>query len=117
MSKHDFPAEEFASRLARTRRAIAEAKLDWLLVIHPMCLHWLTGTEAKSYQGFQCLPVSAEARPLVMFTREGERNELEADALVDEVVSWGGPEPEDPIEAFARFADRLGLGNARVGLE
>jgi Xaa-Pro dipeptidase len=117
MSKHDFSADEFAARLARTRRAIADAKLDWLLVFHPMSLHWLTGTEAKSYQGFQCLPISADARPLVMFTREGERAELEADALVDEVVSWGGPEPEDPVEAFARLADRLGLRKARVGME
>src|SRR5688500_20226353 len=63
MSKHDFSADEFSARLSRTRRAIADAKLDWLLVFHPMSLHWLTGSEAKSYQGFQCLPVSAEARP------------------------------------------------------
>jgi hypothetical protein len=48
MSKHDFPPDEFASRQARAREAAGAAGLAWLLVIHPMSLHWLIGTEAKS---------------------------------------------------------------------
>lgn len=117
MSKHDFAEAEFRDRQARVRRVVAEAGLDWLIVFHPVSIHWLIGAETKSYQAFQCLPVSAEARPLVMFTRESERCEFETDTLADEVVGWGGGEPEDPVEAFARLADRLGLGRARVGME
>lgn len=117
MSKHDFSPDEFAERQARVRRAIGEAGLDWLLVIHPVSLHWLVGTEAKSYQAFQCLPVSAKPGPLVMFTRESERYEFEDDTLVDEIRGWGGGEPEDPIEAFGRLADALGLRHQRVGME
>ena len=52
MSKHDFPLEEFKARQSRTRQAIAKAGLDWLLVIHPVSLHWLIGAETKSYQAF-----------------------------------------------------------------
>ena len=44
-----------ASRRARVREAIGEAGLDWLLVFHPVSIHWLTGSDAKSYQEFQCL--------------------------------------------------------------
>jgi Xaa-Pro dipeptidase len=117
MSKHDFPAEEFSDRLARVRRAVGAAGLDWLIAFHPVSIHWLTGSEAKSYQGFQCLAVAAEDRPLVILTREGERAEFEDDARVDEVLTWGGPEPEDPLDAFARVAERLGLAGARVGIE
>jgi Xaa-Pro dipeptidase len=117
MSKHDFPAEEFADRMARTRAAIGAAGFDWLLVMHPMSLHWLIGTEAKSYQTFQCLAVSARRGPLVMFTRLSERCEFVEDTLADEVVGWGGGKPEDPIEAFVGLADQLGLRGARVGLE
>ena len=117
MSKHDFPAEEFAERLSRTRKAIADAGLDWLIAIHPVSIHWLIGADGKSYQAFQCLPISAKSGPLVMFTRESERYEFEADTLADEVVGWGGSEPADPIEVFQRLADRLGLRRARVGLE
>ncbi len=118
MSKRDFPAEEFDDRLARVRAAIAAAELDWLLVVHPVSIHWLTGSDAKSYQAFQCLPVSAAPGPLVMFTRESERAEFEDDARIDELRGWGGPEPEDPVEAFARrIVEPLGLARARVGLE
>jgi Xaa-Pro dipeptidase len=117
MSKHDFPADEFASRQARTRETIGAAGLDWLIVLQPMSLHWLIGTEAKSYQAFQCLLVSAKPAPLIMFTRLSERCEFVEDSLADEVIGWGGSEPQDPIDAFRTLADRLGLRHARVGLE
>ncbi len=117
MSKHDFPAEEFAVRLARTREAIGTAGLDWLIIMHPMSLHWLIGSEAKSYQAFQCLLVAAKPLPLVMFTRLSERCEFVDDSLADEVIGWGGGEPEDPIDAFAAVAARFGLRGTRVGLE
>ena len=117
MSKHDFPPEEFEDRLARTRRAITVAGLDWMLLFHPVSIHWLIGSDAKSYQTFQCLPISAERRPLVMFTRESERNEYMDDTLADEIRSWGGPEPEDPITALARVLDDLGVRRGRVGIE
>jgi Xaa-Pro dipeptidase len=117
LSRHDFPEAEFRERRARVRRAIAEAGLDWLLLINPVSIHWLTGSDAKSFQAFQCLPVAAASDRLAVFVREAERNELEADALVDEVRGWGGAEPEDPLAAFARFADELGLRRGRVGIE
>jgi Xaa-Pro dipeptidase len=117
MSKHDFTEAEFRERQTRVRRAVGEAGLDWLIIFHPVSIHWLIGAETKSYQAFQCLAVSAEHRPLVMFTRESERCEFENDTRADEVVGWGGGEPEDPVDAFAHLANRLGLGRARVGME
>jgi Xaa-Pro dipeptidase len=117
MSKHDFPTEEFTDRLSRVRRAIGNHGLDWLLVFHPVSIHWLSGSDAKSYQAFQCLFLSAEDRPLVILTREGERAEFEQDSLVDDVRTWGGAEPADPIEAFSQLAETLGLKDSQVGME
>ncbi len=117
MSKHDFPETEFAERLGRVRRAIADSGLDWLVIFHPVSLLWLTGSEAKSYQAFQCLAVSAAPGPLAMLTRASELAEFRADARVDEIWTWGGGEPEDPLEVFARLSDHLGLRRARVGVE
>ncbi|HMK79813.1 MAG TPA: Xaa-Pro peptidase family protein [Xanthobacteraceae bacterium] len=117
MSKHDFTAEEFASRLARARAAIGKAGLDWLLVIHPVSMRWLIGQDNKSYTAFQCLPVSAREGRLEVFTRDMERNEFESDSMAHSVWSYNGREPEDPMEAFARFADALGLKSSRVGME
>ncbi|MFM8581806.1 MAG: M24 family metallopeptidase [Planctomycetaceae bacterium] len=117
MSRHDFTAAEFQSRLHRVREALAARGLDWLVLFHPVSIHWLTGSDAKSYQEFQCLFVSARAAPLVVLTRHGERDEFVDDAVVDEVHGYGGGENEDPLGAFARVADRLGLRQGRVGME
>jgi Xaa-Pro dipeptidase len=117
MSKHDFSTDEFTSRRSRVREAIGRAGLDWLVAFHPVSIHWLTGSDAKSYQEFQCLLISAEDGPVSILTREGERNEFRDDAIVDELRTWGGGEPEDPIAAFAHLADDFGLRKARVGIE
>src|SRR5579864_9332111 len=105
MSKRDFSVDEFASRRSRVREAIRNAGLDWLLIFHPVSIHWLTGSDAKSYQEFQCLLISARPGPIAVLTREGERNEFRDDALVDEIRTWGGGEPEDPVAAFERLAE------------
>lgn len=117
MSKHDFHADEFSSRRSRVREAIGNAGLDWMLLFHPVSIHWLTGSDAKSYQEFQCLLISAELGPVSVLTREGERNEFQDDALVDRLWTFGGPEPEDPISVFERIAETLGLHRARIGME
>lgn len=117
MSKHDFSEVEFHARRSRVRDALRVAGLEWLVIFHPVSIHWLTGSDAKSYQEFQCLLFSAEPGPVVVLTREGERNEFRDDALVDEIWTWGGGEPEDPIKAFERLANSLALRQSRVGME
>lgn len=117
MSKNDFTREEFAHRLACVRAAMGERGFDWLIVIHPASIHWLTGSDAKSYQEFQCLLVGAEAEKLTVLTRQGEVNEFASDSLADDVQGFGGGESEDPIEAFAKLARRLGLMGKSIGLE
>lgn len=117
MSKHDFTEDEFTRRRERTREAVASAGLDWLIVIHPVSIRWLTGSDAKSYQEFQCLLISARPGPIVVLTREGERNEYRDDAWVDELHTFGGREPEDPLVSFEALSRSLGLVGSRVGLE
>ena len=117
MSKTDFTAEEFADRLRRVREAVGAAGLDALFAVHPSSIHWLTGSDAKSYQEFQCLMVGARDEPLAVLTRNGEVHEFETDSLAEEVTGYGGNENEDPVAAFARFAGRYGMLGKRVGLE
>ncbi len=117
MSKHDFEPAEFADRLARLRTTIGAAGLDWLLVLHPVSIRWLIGQDTKSYTVFQCLPVSARPGPLTVFTRGTERSEFAADTMAEDLVTYGGGEPEDPMPAFDRFLDRLDIKGARVGME
>jgi Xaa-Pro dipeptidase len=117
MSKADFTREEFAQRRARVRQAMQEQGLDWLLAFHPVSIHWLTGSDAKSYQAFQCMLVSARDDAVTVITREGERNEYTDDTLADEVIGWGGGEPQDPLDVFRTAAQARKLLAARVGME
>lgn len=117
LSKHDFTPDEFASRRSVVRAALVREQLDWLVVFHPVSIHWLTGSDAKSYQEFQCLLISAKEGPLVVLTREGERNEFQDDALVDQLWSFGGAEPEDPLAVFEHVVNSLNLQRTRVGIE
>ena len=117
MSKHDFTLEEFGSRRSQVCAAIQAAGLDWLVAFHPVSIHWLTGSDAKSYQEFQCLLIPARPGPLTILTRQGEVNEFRDDALVDEIIGWGGGIVEDPVAAFAKVATRMGLSGGRVGIE
>ena len=117
MSKHDFPFEEFSQRRVRARDAVRAAGLDWFLIFHPVTIRWLTGTDAKSYQEFQCLLLSADSDPITVLTRDGERNEFLDDAFVDRLETWGGGEPDDPIAALEQVAKSLGVMGRRVGME
>ncbi len=117
MSKHDFSADEFAARRSRVRDAMETAGIDWLIIVHPVSIHWLTGSDAKSYQEFQCLLMSMQPGPLAVLTRQGERNEFNDDAIVDEVWTWGGGEVEDPVAAFEKLAAKYNLRGCRVAME
>ena len=117
MSKLDFTFAEFSARRERVRASIDAAGLDWLVAFHPVSIHWLTGSDCKSYQEFQCLFVSARPGPLTVLARSGEANEFRDDAWVDDVRAYGGGEPDDPLEAFEKVARSLGLFGKRVGIE
>jgi Xaa-Pro dipeptidase len=117
MSKLDFSSDEFAARQKRAREAIGAAGLDWLLIFHPVSIRWLTGSDAKSYQEFQCLLISAATGPMHVLTRNGERNEFRDDSLVDVIHTWGGGEPEDPIAALDVIARQIDLSGSRIGME
>lgn len=117
MSKLDFTAAEFALRRRRAREAVEQAGLDWFLLFHPVSIRWLTGSDAKSYQEFQCLLISARPGPISILARTGERNEFRDDALVDELFTWGGNEPDDPIKALEEVMKSQAILGSRIGME
>ena len=115
MSKHDFTKEEFADRLQRTRAAIAAGR-PRLAARDPSGVDALA--DRTGQQELHGVPMSRRCRPSPasssIFTRDMERNEFELDTMADEVRSYNGREPEDPMEAFAKFADELGPEDRRA---
>ena len=117
MSKDDFSAEEFATRHRRVRERMEREGIELLLVVHPTNIQYLIGSRTKSYQDFQVLLFTLEEAPLTVVTRLAEVTEFSRESLAQDIVGWGGREPEDPLDVFRRVMTSKGFVGRRVGLE
>ncbi|MCX7561450.1 Xaa-Pro peptidase family protein [Sulfitobacter sp. F26204] len=117
MSRLDFTPEEFANRRAMAGEAMRAAGIEWLIVINPRSIHWLTGCRAKSYQAFQCLFFSSKGAPPVYLARVSEKLEIEAEALADGFHYWGDTDKPDPGAVFGDLFAKLGLTGKSVAIE
>jgi Xaa-Pro dipeptidase len=117
MSKHDFTIDEFAARRERVRAAMGAAGLDWLVLFHPVSIHWLTGSDGKAYQEFQCLLLSGAAGPAGHPDPRGQSATSIWTTCWSTRSSPSAAENEDAVAVFQEIADSLGLRSARVGME
>lgn len=100
-------------RLSHTRKALADAGLDALLVTPGPDLRWLTGYEALPLERLTCLVLPADGEPFLVAPGL-EVPAVEASAVPElgiEVLGWG--ETEDP---YAVVAARLPSSPGRVAL-
>ena len=63
-----FEREEYAARMDRLQAAMAERKLDAMLLFAQESTYWLTGYDTFGYVFFQCLVVTKDRR-LSLLTR------------------------------------------------
>lgn len=56
----NFTLEEYGSRIAKTREAMAVRGIDTLIVIDPSNMNWLSGYDGWSFYTHQCVVVPAE---------------------------------------------------------
>lgn len=117
MWKNAFTLDEFHCRQRRVRIAMEAVGIDLLLIFHPVNIQYLIGSQAKSYQEFQVLLFPLEEAPLTILTRLAEVAEISDLSLADDVRGWGGREPEDPLDAFARLVREKGYLDRRIGME
>lgn len=117
MSCNDFSPGEFATRQRRVREEMERNELDLLLVIHPTNIQYLIGSRTKSYQEFQVLFFTLDDEPLTVLTRLAEVTEYSRESLAQEIIGWGGREPEDPVDAFQRVMSAKNFMKLRVGIE
>ena len=117
MSKLDFSSKEFIERHRRVRLAMVEAGIDLLLVLSPVNINYLIGCRTKGYQQFQVLFFPIDEGALTFLTRTSELPETLDTCLADDIRGWGGPVPEDPIDAAIHILKEKGYCSVRIGLE
>ena len=117
MSKNDFEISEFEKRHSRVRIEMEKSGIDLLLVFAPANINYLIGTPSKGYQEFQVLFFPLKPGKLTIITRLPDSTHLKAESLADEVIGWGGREPEDPIDVVKRIMTEKNFNGLKTGIE
>jgi len=117
MSKNDFEISEFEKRHSRVRLEMEKSGIELLLVFAPANINYLIGTPSKGYQEFQVLFFPLKPDKLTIITRLPDSPHLKAESLADEVIGWGGREPEDPIVVMKRIMREKNFSGLQTGVE
>ncbi len=117
MSKNDFEISEFEKRHSRVRLEMEKFGIELLLVFAPANINYLIGTPSKGYQEFQVLFFPLKPDKLTIITRLPDSPHLKAESLADEVIGWGGREPEDPIDVMKRVMRERNFSGLQTGVE
>ena len=117
MTTLDFEISEFEDRQTRTRRAMEKAGIDFLIVTHPVHIHWLIGSRIKGYQEFQALLFTLEPGDLTLQTRFADVFEAQQESLADDVRGWDRDPGDHAVTILKGILEEKGYLNRRIGLE
>lgn len=111
-----FPREEFDARMERLQKAMAERRLDALLLFSQESMYWLTGYDSFGFVFFQCLVVTRTGR-MALLTRSADLRQARHTSIIDEIIIWADRAGADPAKALKDHLFELDLLGARIGVE
>ncbi len=98
-----FSPEEFARRRAALLAAMAEARLDGLLLFQQESMYWLTGYDTFGFCFFQGLAVTADGR-MALLTRSADLRQAQHTSTIEDIRIWkdaAGANPALDLKALA----------------
>lgn len=121
MVKYDvpFPLEEYAERYRRVRTEMASKGVDGAIVTMPRDFSWLTGTRVDYYAAESPQWLIVWAGEPVAIVRHLEAETHRCCSIVKEWVEYRDEGPINPYDPVLHAADtlrRLGLADARIGV-
>lgn len=111
-----FDRAEFAARQQATLAAMAEARLDALLVFRQESMFWLTGYDTFGYVYFQCLVLRADGR-MALLTRRPDLLQAKLTSVIDDVRVWIDRADATPQAELLPLLGELGLSGKHLGIE
>ncbi len=117
-----FSREEYAARIAKTRRAMAERGLELLVVSDPSNMAWLTGYDGWSFYVHQCVLLSHDGDP-VWFGRGMDANGAKRTVFMghDDIVAYEDhyvmSTERHPMDYLSEVIAARGWGAPRIGVE
>jgi len=110
-----FSLQEMRARKFRLLAAMAEERLDGMLLFAQESDYWLTGYDSFGFCFFQCLYVGADGR-VALLTRSADLRQARHTSNVDDIRIWKDGADADPTRDLRSMLDDLGAG-ARLGVE
>ncbi|MGB3314300.1 MAG: ectoine hydrolase DoeA [Albidovulum sp.] len=117
-----FTRQEYAARIAKTRKAMAAKGVDLIIVSDPSNMAWLTGYDGWSFYVHQCVLLGMEGDP-VWFGRGQDANGAKRTVFMshDDIIGY----PDHYVQSTERhpmdyLSDRIaerGWSKARIGVE
>ena len=111
-----FSHDEFDARKQRLIAAMAEQKLDAMMLFAQDSMYWLTGYDTFGFCFFQCLVVKADGE-MRLLTRSADLRQARLTSIIDTVVVWRDRSNADPVVELRDMMDEMGLLGAKVGVE
>jgi len=111
-----FSREEYAARMEKLQAAMAERRLEALLLFSQESMYWLTGYDTFGFAFFQCLVVTRAGR-MALVTRSADLRQARQTSIIDEIVIWTDRAGADPAKALKDHLFELDLLGARLGVE
>ena len=110
-----FTADEMAGRKRRLLAAMAERRLDGLLLFAQESDYWLTGYDSFGFCFFQCLYVAADGG-VALLTRAPDLRQAQHTSNIADIRVWKDGEGADPTHDLKAMLVDLGA-RGRLGVE
>ena len=117
-----FTREEYADRLARTRKAMDVSGIDVLICSDPSNMAWLTGYDGWSFYVHQAVIVPPDGEP-IWYGRGQDANGAKRTAYLahDNIVGYADHYVQSterhPMDYLSQVLTERGLGGKRIGVE
>ncbi len=111
-----FTPEEFAARRQKLLAAMADRRLDALLMFSQESMYWLTGYDTFGYCFFQCLLLRADG-DLVLLTRAPDLRQAQNTSIIGDIRIWVDRDGADPACDLKDLLRQRELAGKRLGIE
>ncbi|MFP1632314.1 M24 family metallopeptidase [Zhengella sp. ZM62] len=111
-----FDEAEFASRRDRLAVAMADQKLDAVLLFAQESMYWLTGYDTFGFCFFQCLVVKADGE-MVLLTRSADLRQARHTSNIENIMIWTDRAGANPAVNLRDLLHDMDLLGCRIGVE
>jgi Xaa-Pro dipeptidase len=111
-----FTSAEFALRHDKLLKALADRKLDGMLMFQQESMYWLTGFDTFGFCFFQCLVLMADGR-MALLTRAPDLRQARHTSILDDIRVWTDSSGATPTRQLRDLVAELGGQGKRLGVE